>query len=247
MPIGLSDLELLQIEIETIWTPDEGGRVRGPELVVASSAAGVGAALGPDVPDDLAATLLELVASAMPSQHLSQPPAVVEQCRQLLEDELGPVQLTPHSGPSFVISEPLVFASDARLVRSDAPDVEALRRANPGNWGLDEWQHLLDGQLGPWAMALRNAEIVSICHTPRLTERSAEAGTWTHPDHRGQGHAAATTAAWASLLLPTGRCLFYSTSRSNVSSQRVAARLALRPIGWLWQLARTSGPAPRCL
>jgi hypothetical protein len=41
---------------------------------------------------------------------------------------------------------------------------------------------------------------------------------------RGQGHAAAVTAAWASLMRPTGRSLSYSTSRTNMSSQRVAAR-----------------------
>ena len=46
------------------------------------------------------------------------------------------------------------------------------------------------------------------------------------------------TAAWAALTRPSGRHLFYSTSGENVSSQRVAARLGLRPIGWLWQLAR---------
>jgi predicted N-acetyltransferase YhbS len=48
---------------------------------------------------------------------------------------------------------------------------------------------------------------------------------------------AAVTAAWAALMRPTGRHLLYSVARTNVSSQRVAARLGLRPIGWLWQLA----------
>ena len=65
---------------------------------------------------------------------------------------------------------------------------------------------------------------------------AGEAGVWTHPDFRGQGHAAATTAEWAALMRPTDRLLFYSTSRTNRASQRVAAHLGLRRIGFLWQL-----------
>jgi predicted GNAT family acetyltransferase len=87
-------------------------------------------------------------------------------------------------------------------------------------------------------MAVSDGEVVSICHCARLSERGAEAGVWTDEDHRGRGLAAAVTAAWASLLEGSGRVLFYSTSAENVSSQRVAARLGLREIGWMWKVSR---------
>jgi predicted GNAT family acetyltransferase len=90
-------------------------------------------------------------------------------------------------------------------------------------------------------MARQSGRVISICHTPASNPRAAEGGVWTHPDFRGQGHAAATTAEWAALLRPSGRLLFYSAARTNHSSQAVAARLRLRPIGWLWQLRRTLG------
>ncbi|MFF3665559.1 GNAT family protein [Microtetraspora malaysiensis] len=51
---------------------------------------------------------------------------------------------------------------------------------------------------------------------------------------------AATTAAWADLLSADCPHLFYSTSADNLSSQRVAGRLGLRAIGWLWKLTRKS-------
>ena len=79
-----------------------------------------------------------------------------------------------------------------------------------------------------------------------MSERAAECGVWTDRNFRGQGHASAVTAAWADILQPTGRRLFYCTDSDNLSSQRVAARLGLRPLGWIWTLARqpenTAGP-----
>ena len=233
-----SDLELLQIEIDTLWPSDARGRIRGPDLVLACSSTGIAAALGTSVPDELAAALAMAVTESVPPGDLSTPPPILEVCRQALEARLGPVALLPASGPSYVIPETVAFRSEVTLVRSDSTDVAPLRGANPGNWEVQEWEQLLDGRLGPWVMATHAGEVISICHTPRHTARAAEAGTWTRPDFRGRGHAAATTVAWAALLRPSGRHLFYSTSRSNISSQRVAARLALRPIGWLWQLAR---------
>jgi RimJ/RimL family protein N-acetyltransferase len=159
-------------------------------------------------------------------------------CQHLLEQALGPLELVPGCGPSYLIPDTVAFPSDVPLVRSDDSHRSALRGANPGNWGSEEWEQLLDGSLGPWAMATQAGQVVSICHTPASGERGAEAGVWTRPGFRGRGYAAAVTAAWASLMRPSGRWLFYSTSRTNHSSQRVAARLALRPIGCLWQLAR---------
>ncbi|HVM33932.1 MAG TPA: GNAT family N-acetyltransferase [Actinomycetota bacterium] len=86
-------------------------------------------------------------------------------------------------------------------------------------------------------MATSDRRIIAICHTPESSDQGAEAGVWTHPDFRGRGHAATVTAAWATLMGPTGKVLFYSTSRTNLSSQRVADRLGLPLIGWLWQIA----------
>jgi Acetyltransferase (GNAT) domain len=134
----------------------------------------------------------------------------------------------------------VTFLGTAKLVRADASDLPALRGANPAKWGSDEWQDLLDRHLGPWVMARHDQRIISICHTPVSNSRAAEAGVWTHPDFRGQGHAAATTAAWATLMGPGGRVLFCSASQTNRASQRVAARLGLRRIGYLWQLQSSS-------
>jgi RimJ/RimL family protein N-acetyltransferase len=104
-------------------------------------------------------------------------------------------------------------------------------------WRDDEWDDLLAGKLGPWGMVVVDGQVVSICHSARLSERGAEAGTWTHKDFRGRGYAAAATAAWAALFAGSGKTLFYSTDGDNRPSQRVAERLSLPLIGWLWKLA----------
>ena len=152
----------------------------------------------------------------------------------------GGSPLTIEEGPSFLVPPGTSFATDARLVHAGTPAADALRPLRPGNWEEDEWADLLAGALGPCSLALLDGRVVSICHTPRpLTALGAEAGVWTDPSFRGRGLAAATTASWAGLLAPTGRHLFYSTSASNRSSQRVAARLGLRPLGTLVSLLRT--------
>ncbi|MEO3803255.1 hypothetical protein [Nonomuraea sp. B1E8] len=76
--------------------------------------------------------------------------------------------------------------------------------------------------------------------TPDVDLLAIEIGVIWRLDDRGRlpgpGLAAATTAAWAGLL--PGTRLFYSTSADDHSSRRVAARLGLRSIGWLWKLTR---------
>jgi hypothetical protein len=117
-------------------------------------------------------------------------------------------------GPSYLIPPAVAFESEAEVIDSDDPGRDRLRDANPGNW---------------------EPRVTSICHTPAWSDIAADAGVWTDPDFRGNGLAAATTVAWFRLITATGRTAFYSTSSWNRSSQRVAARLGLRPIGWLWK------------
>jgi ribosomal protein S18 acetylase RimI-like enzyme len=124
-------------------------------------------------------------------------------------------------------------------MRSDSSEAQSLTDLNPGNWANGEWQELLDGVLGPWAIALDDGRMVSVCHTPEpMSDRAAVCGVWTHPDYRGRGHAPVVTAIWADILRPSGRLLFYSTRPENFASQRVAACLQLRSIGRTWNLLR---------
>ncbi|WP_220448723.1 GNAT family N-acetyltransferase [Nonomuraea mesophila] len=228
------DVDLLTTEIGVIWRLDGHGRLPGPEdLVMGVAADGMTAAVAHDVPGALAARLLDLVARGVPSPP-GQPPEVLEQCRALLGET------TVSGGPCYVIPPPpLPFdAPPATVLRSDdRAHAERVRRLRPSSWARDEWDDLLDGRDGaPWAMVVADDQVAAVCHTARLTPAGAEAGVWTAPAFRGRGLAATTTAAWAGLL--PGTRLFYSTSADNHSSQRVAARLGLRSIGWLWKLTR---------
>jgi RimJ/RimL family protein N-acetyltransferase len=229
----ISDVELLQIQMDLRW-----GSEAGPELVVACARDGVRARIARQVPPEVATIVAAGIdGSAIPGGDPAAPPPQLERCRLALEDALGSaVRLAPGSGPSYVIEPGVSFRPTAHLVRSDRGATSELRAANPGNWGADEWEDLLDGRLGPWVMATHGDQVISICHTPVANASAADAGVWTHPDFRAQGHAAAVTAEWAALMRPSGKLLFYSTSRTNRSSQRVAARLSLRHIGYLWQL-----------
>jgi RimJ/RimL family protein N-acetyltransferase len=232
----LSDLELLALQAEIAMD----GRSRLADVCgVTIAAARDGNALfaGSDVPEGL---VHALEAAVERSPHASAPdiePPALAACRAILEPACGP--LARAAGPSYLIEPSVRAETVAEIMRSDADSAERLRRLNPGNWEEDEWDELLDGVLGPWAMAVVDGRAVSICHTPRpMMAQAAECGVWTHPDYRRRGYAAAVTATWAEVLRPSGRFLFYSTDAENRSSQRVAARLGLRPLGWTWSLNR---------
>ncbi len=239
---ALGDLQLLEVEMDLLW-----GSKAGPALVLACARDGVRARIGTEVPTEVARALeAEVEINARQSEDPGAPPAQLERLRVRLRDALGAaVRLAPGSGPSYLIEASVSFRTTAELIRSDTGDPTQLRGANPGNWGEDEWEELLQGRLGPWVMAMHVDRVISICHTPVANGSAAEAGVWTHPDFRGQGHAAAVTAEWAALMRPSGKLLFYSTSRTNRSSQGVAARLGLRRIGYLWQLQSMNGGVGR--
>lgn len=237
---ALSDLDLLRIETGVLWDLDARRRVRGPvELAVAVATDGITAAVGQWVSGDVATRVMDLAAGGVPSSRPGEAPSFVNACRELLAAET-PGELALSGGPSYYVAPPIHFAGQVRVLRSDSPHADQVLNRRPGNWEPDEWIDLVSGGTGaPWAMVLNRDRVVSICHTPGRTATAAEAGTWTAPEFRGHGYAAATTAVWADLLAPHCPYLFYSTSAANRSSQHVAERLRLRPIGWTWKLTRT--------
>lgn len=185
-------------------------------------------AIGDAIPDAIAHELRRVFAGG-PLRAPHERPAVIAALLGGLAYTAGPVYSIPRSLP---VALDVVFERDH----------ERLASANPGNWHPVEWQELLDGRLGPFAIATVDGRVASICHTPGpLTPRTAEAGVWTHPEFRGRGLASATVAAWSRLALGD-RHLFYSTDRANHSSQRVAARLQLPLLGWTHRFAPARTP-----
>lgn len=232
----LTDLELLELNAERSLD-DRRRLARTCGISIATTRDGQILFAGSDIPDGLVPALIDAIdTSPRASTPEIEPPALVA-CRVILQPFCAPLAL--EAGPSYLIEPNVWVETRTSISRSDASPSERLRQLNPGNWEPEEWEELLAGTLGPWAMAVLDGRVVSICHTPApMTERAAECGVWTHPGYRGRGYAAAATATWAAILRPSGRYLFYSTHAGNRSSQRVAARLRLRPLGWTWSLTR---------
>lgn len=232
-------LALLVIQAEAAL--DAHGRWRNcGGVVIASAADGQALWIGDRVAVPVAAALEEAFARApRPAGPDDEPPALAA-CAAILGEPL--VRITD---PCYELPPDVRFPIDAPILRSGDPGAaDALRGANPGDWHPIEWNELIDGQLGPWAIVARDGRAISLCHTPRvLTARAAEAGVWTDLAHRGRGLAAGVTAAWAELVRAPGRHLFYSTTTTNLSSQRVASRLGLRRFGWTWRVVRPEDPA----
>ena len=130
------------------------------------------------------------------------------------------------------------------LHTSADPPTTALRALRPDpEWELGEWDDLLAGRLGPWAIAIGTDRIAALCHTPRDRLGTAEVGVWTHPEHRGHGYAEVVVGAWAAVAGRTRRLLFYSHFDDNPASAAVARKLGARPIGRIWQLRNVDSSA----
>jgi hypothetical protein len=135
-----TDVELLRIEIETLWVPDEKGRLlrvrsrtfrAAPELVLAVGAdGGQCLAFGVAVPDLVAHELEAIVSAVAAGADPAAPPSSVARCRELLQDAFGPVILT--SGLSYLIPPGVTFSSTAAVTRADDGAVRKMRLRSRG-------------------------------------------------------------------------------------------------------------------
>lgn len=241
---GDPDLELLLADTRVLWGTDSFGRYTEPPLcAVAISAAGHHLLIRPGLDGDLAESLRHVLASwalTLPAEELR--PALTSVLPML---EAAGIIAAVHGGPSFLIETLPAVPAGATVADSAAPGgVSGADFRRPPGWEPAQWNALLTGALGPWAMLLDRFDVLSICHTARDSMAGAEAGIWVEPRLSRGWHATAATAAWAALVRGRdNRPLFYNPAGHNDSAQRIAADLSLRPLGWIWSL-RTTPPCP---
>src|SRR5688572_22031711 len=178
----MSDLVLIERKME--MSVDGRGRLAGVRgVTIAAVQDGQAIFIGSEVPHILAPMLIDSAGSS-PTAPDHELPAL-ERCWKMLD--LYFPRLSLDAGLVYVFEPATPSSTRTDVERSDVPVDEHLRALNPGNWDHDEWNDLLDGTLGPWAMAVLDGRIVSICHTPLpVTEHAAECGVWTLPEARGR-------------------------------------------------------------
>lgn len=234
---GDQNLELLLAGTQVLWGTDSLGRyVEPPLCAVAISAAGHRLLVRPDLDDDLAESLRHVLASwalALPAHELR--PALTSALPLL---EAAGITAEVRGGPSYLIESLTAVPTGATVADSTVPgDVTRAGAPLPPDWEPAQWDALLGGVLGPWAMLLGQSEVLSICHTSRDSAAGAEASIWASPKLTGTRHVAEATAAWATLMRKRDdRPLFCNLSDASDSAQRIAVGLSLRPLGWIWSL-----------
>ncbi|MEV0672053.1 GNAT family N-acetyltransferase [Mycobacterium sp. NPDC050441] len=229
-----SALESLAIEIEVIWGSNSVGAESMPPVVIAQAGSSWRIHVSPALSKD--AKQLVWAAADLPFGTAS---SLLDRVHSALEPLTGP--LCREVTLSYDCARPVGLDAPGgiRLITADDADVAQLRIAP--DWGAQqEWERLL-GNGFPWAAATDGDQVLAVCETARWSVHGTEAGVWTLAGVRGRGLAASVVGAWATQCAKRVERLYYSTSADNLSSQRVAERLGLPPIGELWFLTPDRG------
>jgi hypothetical protein len=236
-----ADLRLLEVDIDTMFVMSATGRIErendpdhssGPRVFFAGGPFGNLTRVRYDVDDAIAMSILEVAATEPPWRDPDVMPACAEKIIELLS---GGQPAAVSSALIYQLPNGLRYEHPASIVRGDSDDGQQML-ARLADRGMPDYMQTA-GFKGagdfwePWCVALDNGEIASIAFAARLGDSGAELGVYTFPTYRGRGLAAAVTAAWSSMPSLNQHALFYSTHKSNRSSQRVTARLGLRLIG----------------
>ena len=236
----MSPLDLLAIQVETLFVCDPSGRLLhardpwgtmpAPHFFLARTPAGNLWRARHDLPSDLVAELDAIARHEPVVDDLTRPLVALEAILDLLSPATSPVAGSPTCeavrGPVWLVPEdvqapPLTSGQLVEITPANA-DLVADGAADP----RPDLAHLL-----PCAAVIEDGRAVTRCYCSRLTDRAAEAGLGTVAAYRGRGHGPVATAAWARLVRATGRLPFYSTSWENAASHRVAVKLGLQLVG----------------
>lgn len=233
---NMSDLQLLQVQADALYTHDPHGRMRyvnepggtsAPRFFFGRTREGHIWRCRDDVAEGTVRELERLAADEPVRDDLRAEPRNLHGFLAALHAESGSTSSEwRYTGPAYRFPDELPLAA-ATVTRITCTDLHLLRLMN---WNLDRTAREFE-QYEPFMAVIEDGAAVSLCHSARLTDRAAEAGVETLEAYRGRGYASVVAAGWAHAIWATGRIPLYSTSWDNLASQAVARRLRLVQYG----------------
>jgi GNAT superfamily N-acetyltransferase len=225
-----SDLELMETQVQALFTHDGNGRLRhinepagapAPRFFMGRTRDGNLWRFRHDLPDDVAGRLNDLCASEPIRPRFDEPPVHLDSYKRILQSH-GEIR-REWVGPAYRFPEHFRRPTHTRLtgiVRITQANSELLR------WGFGDWIPGL-GSSQPCMAVVEDGRAVSLCCSVRISPQAHEAGVETLPDYRRRGYAARVVAGWAAAVRQLGCTPLYSTSWDNAASRGVAAMLGL--------------------
>ena len=231
MNIHQTDIELMKIHLEVLFTQDENGYLQcineptddvkpAPRFFFGYTNKGSICRFRHDLPDNVVAQLKEVAAAEPLPMNSQKIPKNHRQFEDILQSHasidrvwVGPAYRFPEriTPPANVIQ---LSREDAGLLKGDLADIRPELNSPY-----------------PCLAIIENSQVVSICRSVRASARAHEAGVQTLTGYRRRGHATSVVAAWALAVRALNLIPLYSTSWDNIASQGVAQRLGLVQYG----------------
>lgn len=231
-----SSLELMDLQINTLFQSDPDGRLRSvnepgnpspPRFFMGRTVEGNRWRFRYDLPVALVAKLEQLCRAEPISSDLTQPP----QNDRAIKAELAtqtPIA-SAYRGPAWWLPTTSPLPTAAILI-TDA-NVHLLQPHFP--WMVPPTAY---HKLGPVAAVVADGCAVAVCFCSRIPGQATEAGVETVEAYRGRGYASAAVALWANAVRDMGCLPLYSTDWENLASQAIARKLGAELYGEDWSL-----------
>ncbi len=223
--------ELMTVQVDTLFTQDELGRLvtvnemphreSAPYLFAGQTEDGVVWRYRIGLPEDICNSLnaIQIPDQWVPGHIDSSLRGAI---REVLEGYALPIGSVWH-GPAYYFpsrqvdvttSTVVIGRNNTELLMAHFPRIASRVPQN-----------------APCVAFVQDGRAVAVCRTVRKSPRGAEAGVSTVESYRGRGFGSGVTRKWASMVRNAGVVPFYSTSWENIASQRLADHVGFVQFG----------------
>lgn len=227
----VSDRELINLQVEVLFTLDENGRMLcinqlggdvepAPRFFFGQTKEGSICRFRFDLPENVVAQLKEVVAAEPTLMDSRTLPSCRNQLKEILKRHAPIARIW--IGPAYRF--PKRIPPPLNVIRLSHDNAELLKG------GFANMASALNDS-NPCLAVIENSQAVSICRSVRLSSRAHEASVETLGAYRRRGYATSVVAAWAHAVRSQNLIPLYSTSWDNVASLGVAQRLGLVQYG----------------